>query len=61
MHTTVTVGKSKVEMLHQVGVGNDHVKHVSSSGLDITLDQDDLSIRHDHSQVPLGGARLPFL
>ena len=58
---TVQVRQAKVEMLHQVGVSDQHVEHVSRSGLHLTLDQDALAAGHQHAQLPLGGGRLPLL
>ena len=58
---TVKVRKAKVEMLHQVGVGDDHVEDVAALGLDVTLDHDALAAGHEHTQVPLRHARLALL
>lgn len=58
---TINISKAKVEMFHQVGVSHDHVKHIPSSGLHLTFDQDALTVWHQHAQLSLGGWRFPFL
>lgn len=57
---TINIGKTKIEMLHQVRVSNNHVKDISSSGFHLTLDQNALTIWHHHVQLSLTAGRLPL-
>lgn len=55
---TINIGKAKIEMFHQVRVSNNHVKDIASSGLHVTLDQNALTIWHQHTQLSLIAWRL---
>lgn len=59
-HFTINVSKAEVKVFHQVGVSDNHIKHVPASGFHLAFDGYVLTVWHHHSQFSLRAGRFPL-